>query len=113
MLKDLKYKLNKISLERIYFAFIRPIFGNGWIVWDQAPRRDIYFNELEKLQIQVARIVTDTNTWHICMLLSFSFTMKRVMIYNQKDARNTDLYCYKALEWISTHALRQYTSYLY
>ena len=62
MLKDLKYELNKISLERRYFAFIRPIFEYGWIVWDQAPRHDTYFNELEKLQIQVARIVTGTNT---------------------------------------------------
>ena len=32
MLRALKYKLNKTSLERIYFAFIRPIFEYGCIV---------------------------------------------------------------------------------
>ena len=62
MLRAIKYKLNKTSLEQIYFAFIRPIFEYRCIVWDQAPRHDIYLNEMEKLQIQAARIVTCTYT---------------------------------------------------
>ena len=62
--------MNKTSLERIYVAFIRPIFEYGCIVWDQAPRPDLYFNKMEKLQIHAARIVTGTNTYASKFLLN-------------------------------------------
>ena len=51
MLRALKFKLHRYSLEKIYFAFIRPLFEYASIVWHDAPRHDIYFNDLEKLQI--------------------------------------------------------------
>ena len=50
-------------LEKIYFAFIRPIFEYGCVVWDKSPRHDILFNEMEKIQLQAARIVTCTNNY--------------------------------------------------
>ena len=61
MLRALKYKLNRSVLEKIYFAFIRPIFE--YVVWDNSPRHDILFNEMEKIQLQAARIVTGTNNY--------------------------------------------------
>ena len=63
MLRALKYKLKRTTLEKIYFAFVRPIFEYGCVVWDNAPRHDFLFNEMEKMQIQVARIVTGTNNY--------------------------------------------------
>ena len=63
MLRALKYKLNRSVLEKIYFAFIRPIFEYGCVVWDKSPRHDILFNEMEKIQLQAARIVTGTNNY--------------------------------------------------
>ena len=58
MMGPLKYRLNISALERIYFAFIRPLFEHGCVFWDKAPRHDFLFNEMEKNQIQSARITT-------------------------------------------------------
>ena len=59
----LKFKLDRSSLEKMYFACIRPIFEYASVVWDSAPRHDYYFTTIEKLQIAAARIVTGTNTY--------------------------------------------------
>ena len=61
MLRALKFKLDRSSLEKIYFTFIRPIFEYACVVWDSAPRHCYYFNKMEKLQISAARIITGTN----------------------------------------------------
>ena len=45
----------------MYFAFVRPVFEYGCGVWDSAPRHDFLFNEMERMQIQAAIIVTGTN----------------------------------------------------
>ena len=63
MLRALKFKIQRSSLEKIYFSFIRPLFEYASIVWHDAPKHDIYFKDLEKLQIQAARIVTGTNNY--------------------------------------------------
>ena len=36
-MRALKYKLGRSALENIYFAFVRPLFGYGCVVWDNAP----------------------------------------------------------------------------
>ena len=69
MLRALKFKLQREDLEIIYFAFIRPLFEYASIVWDKMPRHDKYFNEMEKLQLQCARIVTGTNNYASKQLL--------------------------------------------
>ena len=69
MLRALKFKIQRSSLEKIYFSFIRPLFEYASIVWHDAPRHDIYFKDLEKLQIQAARIVTGTNNYASKQLL--------------------------------------------
>ena len=32
-------------------------------MWDKSPRHDILFNEMEKIQLQAARIVTGTDNY--------------------------------------------------
>ena len=63
MMRALKYKLGRSALEKIYFAFIRPLFEYGCVVWDNAPRHEYLFNEMEKIQIQAAIIITGTNNY--------------------------------------------------
>jgi hypothetical protein len=55
ILRSLKYKLNKLSIERIYFAFIRPILEYGDVVWDNISIE--LSNLIEKVQLNAARIV--------------------------------------------------------
>ena len=63
LMRALKYKLGRSALEKIYFAFIRPLFEYGCVVWDNAPRHEYLFNEMERIQIQAARIITGTNNY--------------------------------------------------
>ena len=41
LLKTVKYKLSRRSLEKIYFTFIRPLFEYGDIVWAGASKKDL------------------------------------------------------------------------
>ena len=61
ILRGLKYKLNRQALQTIYFSFIRPTFEYSDAVWGHAPRHQIYYDLLEKLQLEAARIITGTN----------------------------------------------------
>jgi hypothetical protein len=54
ILKSLKYKLDRLSLERIYLGFIRPLLEYGDIIWDGPG--DV-LNPLETVQLNAARIV--------------------------------------------------------
>ena len=69
MMRALKFKLDRKTLETIYFSFIRPLFEYGSIVWDKAPRHEYYFNLLEKLQIESMRIVCGCNRYSSKLLL--------------------------------------------
>ena len=69
MLRALKFKLQWKDLETIYFSFVRPIFEYACVVWDNTPRHDKYFCDMEKLQIQAARIVTGVNNYSSKILL--------------------------------------------
>ena len=69
MLRALKYKLDRASFEKIYFAFIRPILQYASVVWDSAPRHQYIFTNMEKLQISAARVVTGTNSYSSKQLL--------------------------------------------
>ena len=56
ILRSLKFQLDRLSLQILYFSYIRPILEYGDIVWDNC------FNyekeEIEKIQIEAGRIVT-------------------------------------------------------
>jgi hypothetical protein len=54
ILRSLKYKLDRLSLEKIYLGFIRPLLEYGDIVWD-TPLEVV--DILEKIQLNAARIV--------------------------------------------------------
>ena len=54
ILRSLKHKLDRLSLERIYLGFIRPLLEYGDIVWD-TPTEVV--NPLEVIQRNAARIV--------------------------------------------------------
>jgi hypothetical protein len=55
IMRTLKYKLDRLSLERIYMAFVRPILEYGDIVWDSSLQS---LDPLEAIQRNAARIVT-------------------------------------------------------
>ena len=56
IMRKLKYKLDRRSLQTIYFSFIRPVIEYSNVVWDNCTLYEA--NELEKIQIEAARIVT-------------------------------------------------------
>ena len=56
VLKKLKYDLDRYSLERCYFSFIRPKIEYGSIIWDNCSKHDK--EKLENFQLDIARIVT-------------------------------------------------------
>ena len=56
VLRKLKYKLNRLNLEKLYLTFIRPLFEYGCEIWDNCGINNS--ENLEKLQREAARIVT-------------------------------------------------------
>ena len=56
VLRCLKFRLDRLSLQTIYFSFIRPILEYGDTVWDNM--HEYYKEKLDKIQNQAARIVT-------------------------------------------------------
>lgn len=58
IMRKLKYKLDRKSLEIIYTAFIRPLLEYGDVIWDNCTLQDK--QELDKIQNEAARIATGT-----------------------------------------------------
>ncbi|MCG8046167.1 MAG: reverse transcriptase domain-containing protein [Candidatus Thiodiazotropha endolucinida] len=56
VMRKLKFKLDRKSLQTIYFSFIRPLLEYADIVWNNCAQYES--NELEKIQNEAARIVT-------------------------------------------------------
>ena len=56
IMRKLKFKLDRRSLQTIYFSFIRPVIEYADVVWDDCTLYEA--NDLEKIQIEAARIVT-------------------------------------------------------
>jgi hypothetical protein len=56
VLKKLKYSIDRDTLEKIYFTFIRSKLEYGCYIWDNCTKSDSKC--LEDLQLSVARIVT-------------------------------------------------------
>lgn len=57
-MRKLKFELDRKSLETIYFTFIRPLLEYGDVIWDNCTQYEK--QELDKIQIEAARIVTGT-----------------------------------------------------
>lgn len=58
IIKKLKYKLDRKSLETIDLTFIRPLLEYGDIIWDNFTQYEK--QELDKTQNEAARIATGT-----------------------------------------------------
>ena len=58
IMQKLKFKLDRSSLEIIFTTFIRPLPEYGDIVWDNCTQFEK--QEIEKIQIEAARIATGT-----------------------------------------------------
>ena len=56
VMRKLKFKLDRKSLQTIYLTFIRPILEYADVVWSNCTQYEI--NELDKIQNEAARIVT-------------------------------------------------------
>ena len=56
VMRKLKFKLDRRSLQIIYFTFIRPLLEYADVVWDNCSQYEV--NELKKIQNEAARIVT-------------------------------------------------------
>ena len=56
VMRKLKFKLDRRSLQIIYFTFIRPILEYADVVWNNCTQYEI--NDLEKIQNEAARIIT-------------------------------------------------------
>ena len=56
VMRKLKFKLDRRSLQTIYFSFIRPVLEYADVVWNNCAQYES--NELEKIQNEAARIVT-------------------------------------------------------
>ena len=54
--RRLRFQLDRLSLQTIYFSFIRPILEYGDITWDNI--HEYQKEELDKIQNEAARIVT-------------------------------------------------------
>ena len=57
-MRKLKFKLDRKSLEIIYTAFIRPILEYCDVIWENCAQYEK--NEIEKIQLEAARIATGT-----------------------------------------------------
>lgn len=58
LLRNLKFVLDRKSLQKIYFTFIRPILEYADVVWDNCTQQQS--DSLEKIQLEAGRIVTGT-----------------------------------------------------
>lgn len=56
ILRAFKFKLDRNSLERMYFSFIRPVLEYSGTVWDNCSNEDKKY--IESIQIEAMRIVT-------------------------------------------------------
>ena len=56
IMRKLKFKLDRRSLQTIHFSFIRPLLEYADVVWDNCTQYEV--NDLEKIQTEAARTVT-------------------------------------------------------
>ena len=58
LMRKLKYDLDRKALEAIYISFIRPVLEYADVLWDNCTQQKKK-QELEKIQIEAARISTE------------------------------------------------------
>ena len=83
-MRKLKFKLDQKSIEIMYVAFIRTILEYVDVIWDNCARYEK--NEIEKIQLESARIITATPYQYI---LTF-FTKKLIGIHSKNEEKTTN-----------------------
>ena len=58
LMRKFKYDLDRRALETIYISFIRPVLEYADVIWDNCTQQEK--QDLEKIQIEAARIATGT-----------------------------------------------------
>ena len=91
VLRKLKYKVDRESLEKIYFSFIRPKLEYGSEIWDGCKKQDAEM--LENFQLDMARIVTGARrgTSHDLLYEELKWTLLRDRRYNIKIKQFCDI----------------------
>ena len=69
-MRQLKYKLDRKSLETIYTAFICPFLEYGDVIWDNSAKNE---KRGRKMQLEAARIATGQRN----LYLSIAFIKKQ------------------------------------
>ena len=59
ILRRVKYNLDRRTLQKIYFSFVRPILDYADIIWDNIP--EYLVKKIESIHLEAARIVTGGN----------------------------------------------------
>ena len=59
VMRKFKYTLDRKSLETIFITFMRPILEYADVIWDNCTQQEK--NELEKIQLEAARIATEAS----------------------------------------------------
>ena len=81
IMRRLKYKLDRKSLESIYISFIRPLLEYGDTIWDNCTQYEKY--ELDKIQNEAARIATGATK-----LVSLTNLYKEIGLESLSKRRN-------------------------
>ena len=56
VMRKFKFKLDRKSLQTMYFSFIRPLLEYAEVIWDNCTQYEV--NQLVKIQNEAARVVT-------------------------------------------------------
>ena len=108
VLRMLKYSLDRNSLEKLYFGFIRPILEYGNIVWDNCTNQES--DLIESVQYEAARIVTGMRRG-----------TSRLKLYNElgwdslreRRKKQKIIFVYKSLNgYLPTYISEHITSYI-
>ena len=81
IMRKLKFKLDRKSLETIYLTFIRPILEYGDVVWNNCTQYEK--EELEKIQTEAARIATGATK-----LISLNALFREIQWESLQDRRH-------------------------
>ena len=101
-LRGMKFLLDRRSLEKLYFIFIRPILEYGDIIWDNCSHR--CSEMLERVQLAAARIVTGATQKVEIRLLYEEIKWERLCHRREKHKL---VEMYKIVHGLSPDYLRQ------
>jgi hypothetical protein len=62
LIKPLKMKLDRVSLQRLYYSIIKPVMEYGSIIWHIPNDRSHLLDSLESVQTNAARLDTGAAT---------------------------------------------------